>query len=44
MLILKIYLKFSEDSDIGYFTDCDLSYPDNMMEKKEFFNFAAKIK
>ena len=37
---LEDILKTLEDSDIGYFTEFDLKYPDNIKEKTKHFPFA----
>ena len=33
-----------DDSDIGYFIEVDLKYPDNIKEKTKHFSFAPKNK
>ena len=40
---LEGILKTADDSDIGYFVEVDLKYPDNKKQKKNFL-FAPEIK
>ena len=44
MIKLKEILKTPDDSDIGYFIELDLKYPDNTKEKTKNFPFAPKNK
>ena len=37
---LEDILNKDDDSDIGYFVEVDLRYPDNIKEKTKFFPFA----
>ena len=37
-------LNTSDDSDIGYFIEVDLKYPDDIKEKTKIFPFCAKNK
>ena len=40
---LKEILNTPDDSDIGYFVEADLNYPDNI-KKQKTFHFVRKIK
>ena len=37
---LEVILNTPDDSDIGYFVEVDLKYPDNLKEKTKHFAFA----
>ena len=37
-------LKTSDDSDIAYFVEVDIKYPDNIKEKTKNFPFLLRIK
>ena len=41
---LEEILNTPDDSDIGYFVEVDLTYPDNIKEKTKFFPFAPENK
>ena len=41
---LEDILNTSDDSDIGYFIEVDLKYPDNIKEKTKYFPFAPDNK
>ena len=41
---LDIILNTSDDSEIGYFFEVDLKYPDNIKEKTKFFPFCPENK
>ena len=41
---LEDIIKIPDDSDIGYFIEIDLNYPDKMKEKTKNFPFAPVIK
>ena len=41
---LEDLLKTPDDSDIGYFIEVDLKYPDNIKKKTKHFSFAPVIK
>ena len=41
---LEDILKTPDDSDIGYFTEVDLTYPDKIKEKTKHFPFAPENK
>ena len=43
-VILEYKLKNSDDNDINYFLEVDLSYLHNMREKTKYFPFAPEIK
>ena len=38
---LEDILNTPDDSDIGYFVEADLTYPDNIKEKTKYFPFAS---
>ena len=40
---LKEILDIPENSDIGYFVEVDLKYPDNIKEKTKNFPFCTEI-
>ena len=44
MELVKEILKTSDDSDIGYFLEVDLKYPDNIKEKTKHFPFCPENK
>ena len=33
-----------DDSDVGYFVECDLKHPDNIKEKTKISTFVLKLK
>ena len=39
---LKDFLNTPDDSDIGYFIEVDLKYPNHIKEKTEIFQFVQK--
>ena len=41
---LEVILNTPDDSDIGYFVEVDLKYPDEIKEKTKNFHFVLKIK
>ena len=41
---LEDILNTPDDSEIGYFVECDLSYPDNIKEKTKNFPFCPENK
>ena len=41
---LEDILNTPDDSDIGYFIEVDLTYPDNIEEKTKYFPFAPENK
>ena len=41
---LDIILNTSDDSEIGYFLEVDLKYPDNIKKKRNIFHFVQRIK
>ena len=41
---LNKILNTPDDSDIGYFLEVDLRYPDKIKKKQNIFHFAQKIK
>ena len=42
--ILLSIINTPDDSEIGYFFECDLPYPDNIKEKTKFFPFCPQNK
>ena len=40
---LEDILNTPDDSEIGYFVECDLKYPDNIKKKQNIFHFVLKI-
>ena len=41
---LEVLLSTSDESDIGYFIEVDLSYPNIIRQKTEHFRFAPEYK
>ena len=41
---LENILETSDDSEIGYFVECDLKYPENIREKTKHFPFCPMNK
>ena len=41
---LEEILNTPDDSDIGYFIEADLRYPDDIKQKQRIFHFVLKIK
>ena len=41
---LEELLKIPDDSDIGYFIEVDLKYPDNIQDRTKYFPFAPQYK
>ena len=41
---LEDTLQFPDDSDIGYFIEVDLTYPDNLKEKPKMFHLLLNVK
>ena len=41
---LEGILNNPDDSEIGYYIECDLKNPDNIKEKTKYFPFAPEIK
>ena len=41
---LEVILKTPDDSDISYFVEVDLNYPENIKERQRIFHFVRKKK